>query len=68
MNERNAISFKEEFTMYDVIIIGAGPAGISAGIYAVSRGMKTAIIEKKRSGWTDWKGFDCNTLYSSCRE
>lgn len=50
MNERNAISFKEEFTMYDVIIIGAGPAGISAGIYAVSRGMKTAIIEKNEVG------------------
>ena len=27
--------------MYDVIIIGAGPAGISAGIYAVSRGQKS---------------------------
>ena len=50
MNERNAISLKEEFTMYDVIIIGAGPAGISAGIYAVSRGMKTAIIEKNEVG------------------
>lgn len=36
--------------MYDVIIIGAGPAGISAGIYAVSRGMKTAIIEKNEVG------------------
>lgn len=32
--------------MYDLIIIGAGPAGISAGIYAVSRGMKTLILEK----------------------
>lgn len=32
--------------MYDVVIVGAGPAGISAGIYAVSRGMKTVILEK----------------------
>ncbi len=32
--------------MYDIIIIGAGPAGISAGIYAVSRGKKTLLIEK----------------------
>ena len=32
--------------MYDVIIIGAGPAGISAGIYAVSRGQKALILEK----------------------
>lgn len=36
--------------MYDIIIIGAGPAGISAGIYAVSRGKKTLIIEKKEVG------------------
>lgn len=36
--------------MYDIIIIGAGPAGISAGIYAVSRGKKTLIIEKNNVG------------------
>ena len=31
---------------YDLIIIGAGPAGVSAALYATSRGLKTAIIEK----------------------
>lgn len=36
--------------MYDIIIIGAGPAGISAGIYAVSRGKKTLILEKNAVG------------------
>lgn len=36
--------------MYDVVIIGAGPAGISAGIYAVSRGQKVLIIEKNQVG------------------
>ena len=36
--------------MYDIIIIGAGPAGISAGIYAVSRGKKTLLIEKNVVG------------------
>ena len=36
--------------MYDVIIIGAGPAGISAGIYSVSRGKKTLILEKQAIG------------------
>lgn len=36
--------------MYDIIIIGAGPAGISAAIYAVSRGKKTLIIEKEAVG------------------
>ena len=36
--------------MYDIIIIGAGPAGISAGIYAVSRGKKTLILEQAKVG------------------
>ena len=36
--------------MYDVVIIGAGPAGISAGIYAASRGKKVQIVEKNQVG------------------
>ena len=36
--------------MYDIIIIGAGPAGISAGIYAVSRGKRTLVLEKAQVG------------------
>ena len=35
---------------YDVIIIGAGPAGYVAAIRAAQVGMKTAIIEKKYIG------------------
>ena len=30
--------------MYDVIIIGAGPAGISASLYTARSNLKTAII------------------------
>lgn len=36
--------------MYDVIIIGAGPAGLCAGIYATRGGLKTAVIECKSVG------------------
>ena len=32
--------------LYDVIIIGAGPAGLTAAIYASRRGMKTLILSK----------------------
>lgn len=31
---------------YDVIIIGSGPAGLTAGIYAGRQGLKTLILEK----------------------
>ncbi|MCL7411216.1 MAG: thioredoxin-disulfide reductase [Methanosarcinaceae archaeon] len=32
--------------MYDLVIIGNGPAGISAGIYAVRYGLDTLVLEK----------------------
>jgi len=36
--------------IYDVIIIGAGPAGLSAGLYAARARMKTLILEKGSPG------------------
>lgn len=36
--------------LYDVIILGAGPAGLSAGIYAARANLKTLIIEKETVG------------------
>jgi thioredoxin reductase (NADPH) len=36
--------------IYDVLIIGAGPAGLSAGIYAGRARLHTLIIEKLRDG------------------
>lgn len=35
--------------MYDVIIIGAGPAGITAGIYGARKKLKTLILSKELS-------------------
>lgn len=56
--------------MYDVIIIGSGPAGMTAGIYAVRREMKTLIIGKETGGQLVWAneienypGFDLITSY-----
>lgn len=36
--------------MYDIIIIGGGPAGLTAGIYASRARMKTLLIEKLSPG------------------
>jgi len=36
--------------VYDVIIIGSGPAGLTASIYAGRRGLKTLILEKSVIG------------------
>lgn len=35
---------------YDVIIIGAGPAGLSAGIYSARGGLKTVVFESAMVG------------------
>ena len=35
--------------MYDVIIVGAGPAGISASLYTIRGNLKTLIIYKEKS-------------------
>ncbi len=40
--------------MYDLIIIGSGPAGMTAGIYAARREMKTLIIGREVGGQLVW--------------
>src|SRR5580658_6713544 len=34
----------------DVVVIGAGPAGLAAAVYAASEGLKTLVIEKSAPG------------------
>ena len=36
--------------MYDVFIIGAGPAGLTAAIYAARSGLRVAVAEKQVPG------------------
>ena len=36
--------------IYDVVIIGAGPAGLAASVYGSSEGLKTLLIERKAPG------------------
>jgi len=36
--------------VYDVVIIGGGPAGLAAGVYGASEGLKTLLIERRAPG------------------
>jgi NADH-dependent peroxiredoxin subunit F len=40
--------------MHDVIIIGAGPAGLSAGVYCARKMMDTLVISKDVGGQATW--------------
>lgn len=37
-------------TIYDVVIIGAGPAGLAAAVYGGSEGLKTLLVERRAPG------------------
>ena len=39
-----------EGDLYDVVIVGGGPGGLSAGVYAMRAGLKTILIEKGVAG------------------
>ena len=36
--------------LYDVVIIGAGPAGLTAAVYSASEGLRTLVIERHAPG------------------
>ncbi len=36
--------------LYDVVIIGAGPAGLAAAVYGASEGLRTLIVERQTPG------------------
>ncbi len=38
--------------IYDLVIIGLGPAGYTAGVRAIKHGLKVAVVERDRAGGT----------------
>lgn len=48
--ERIGLREKAEVAFYDVIIVGAGPAGLAAAVYAASEGLSAAVLERYAPG------------------
>ena len=48
--DKVGMSTRANQPFYDLIIIGAGPAGLAAAVYGASEGLKTVVIEKEAAG------------------
>ncbi|HEU5341239.1 FAD-dependent oxidoreductase [Edaphobacter sp.] len=44
------ISTQAQQQFYDLVVVGAGPAGLAAGVYGASEGLKTLIVEPNAAG------------------
>ncbi len=48
--EKVGMATRAEQPFYDLIIIGAGPAGLAAAVYGASEGLRTVVVEQGGSG------------------
>ena len=48
--EALGVNIRPAETTYDVIIVGAGPAGLAAAVYGSSEGLRTALLEREAFG------------------
>jgi thioredoxin reductase (NADPH) len=48
--ERIGLTSRANADFFDLVIVGGGPAGLAAGVYAASEGLKTVIIERDAPG------------------
>ena len=44
------IATEPQAAEYDVVVVGAGPAGLAAGVYGASEGLRTLAIEREAPG------------------
>ena len=48
--EKVGLQTSAKLPFYDIIIVGAGPAGLAAAVYGASEGLKTLIVEQNAPG------------------
>lgn len=47
---RIGLRTRSDTTFFDLVIVGGGPAGLAAGVYGASEGLKTVIVEREAPG------------------
>jgi thioredoxin reductase (NADPH) len=48
--EKVGLSTAPTTDFYDVVIVGGGPAGLGASVYAASEGLRTVLVERRATG------------------
>jgi thioredoxin reductase (NADPH) len=48
--ERLGKSLSAAFDVYDLVIVGAGPAGLAAAVYGASEGLRTLLLDRHAPG------------------
>jgi len=48
--EAVGLSTRPALPFYDLVIVGAGPAGLAAAVYGASEGLKTLLVEREAPG------------------
>ena len=48
--DRVGLTTRPQQPFYDLIIVGAGPAGLAAAVYGASEGLTTVVVEKEAAG------------------
>ena len=48
--ERLGRSLSAAFDVYDLVIVGAGPAGLAAALYGASEGLRTLLVDRHAPG------------------
>jgi thioredoxin reductase (NADPH) len=50
LGERIGLRTRAEKEFYDLVVIGSGPAGLAAGVYGASEGLRTLLVERDAPG------------------
>jgi thioredoxin reductase (NADPH) len=48
--QRIGLKTRAELPFYDLVIVGAGPAGLAAAVYGASEGLDTLLVEREAPG------------------
>ena len=48
--EHIGLQTRAELPFYDLIVVGAGPAGLAAAVYGASEGLRTVLVEREAPG------------------